>query len=259
MVIKPPGGSPDKPANTTLVQVGFQHELNYAFVSSNSKCEQQIFTYVPPGIAYGLGIDESEITMQSLQPYDTSKSNGWITTLALFYISSDLVNQLAVDVHTPNSGLYNNPNPTVNTLMNLIVPSIPLIARQTSDGGTQTGPGSASTSPGAAGGGAPFGGDAGNGQPVNPSAAAIAAPIATGGLLYGAAMVFVARRYKRKKQGHARSSSVGASSSYSNGAAWMSGGRGVRTSHGSSSSQGRSVRTQQISAPVMAENSLGWN
>jgi hypothetical protein len=258
-VIQPPGGAPTKPANTTLVQIGFQYALNYGFVSQNSVTEQQIFTYTPPGIAYDLGLDESEVKMQSLQPYDTSKTNGWITTLALFYIPSDMVNQLAVDIHTPGAGLYNTPYGTVNQLTRLIVPSIPLLAGQTYDGGTAPAASAATASPGAAGGGAPFGGDAGNGTPVNASAAAIAAPIATGGLLYGAAMVFVARRYRKKRQGHARSSSVGASSSFSGSPAWMSGARGARTSHGSGSSQTRSIRTQQISAPVMAENSLGWN
>jgi hypothetical protein len=251
-VIQPAGGVPNKPANTTLVQIGFNHYLNYAFVSSNSDSARQIFEYTPQGIAYGLSLDESTITMQSLQPYDTSTTDGYIVTLALFYIPTTMFNQLSVDIHTPSAALYNNPDDTVNTLMGLIVTSIPLQAGQTYESGSPTASSGATVSPGAAGGGAPFGGDAGNGSPVSASAAAIAAPIATGGLLYGAAMVFVARRYRKKRQGHNRASSLGGSSAYS-------GGAGPRASHGSGSSQGRSVRTQQISAPVMAENSLGWN
>lgn len=267
-VIEPAGGVPVAPKNTTLVQVGFQHELNYGFVSENPSSAQQIFAYLPQGAAYGLNIDPSSITMQSLQPYDMSKTQGWIMTLALFYIPSDQVNQLAADIHTPNSQLYNNPNPTINTLMNLIVPSIPLVAGQTmSDSDSSTSivnaQGGPAVSPGTSGGGAPFGGDSSNGSPVSPSAAAIAAPIATGGLLYGAAMVFVARRYRKKRQQRGRTNSYSSGSgSEASGSEYMAGGN-ERHSHGSYGSEGsgqnRSVRTQQISAPVMTENSLGWN
>jgi hypothetical protein len=258
-VIQPAGGVPPQPQNSTLVQIGFQHELNYGFVSENPQSASQIFTFTPQGITYGLGIGQNQVVMYTIEPYDTTKLYGYITTLCLFYVPSDMVNQLAVDLHTPNSGLYANPDPTVATLMSLIVPSIPLLAGQPLDAGTATGASSSSTvSPGAQGGGAPFGGDAGNSSPVSPTAAAIAAPIATGGLLYGAAMVFVARRYKRRRQAHQRTSSVPSTNSGGSGA-WMSGARANRHSHGSGSSNGRSIRTQQISAPVMAENSLGWN
>jgi hypothetical protein len=256
-VIQPAGGVPEQPKNSTLVQVGFQHPLNYGFVSTTPQSASQLFTYTPPGMAYGLGLDEEQVTMYSIQPYDTSKLNGYITTLALFFIPSEAVDQLAVDIHTPNAGLYNNPDDTVATLMNLLVPTIPLLAGEPINAVSPTaGSSSATVSPGSQGGGAPFGGDSSNASSASPMAAAIAAPIATGGLLYGAAMVFVARRYRRKRQGHQRTSSVPSTQSGSGGA-WMSG--AARHSHGSGSSNGRSVRTQQISAPVMAENSLGWN
>jgi len=94
---------------------------------------------------------------------------------------------------------------------------------------------------------------------------------------YGVAMFFIARRYKKKKQSHRRSSSImsnsemrqsGSPATLLTGAnQFMSGGRSSpeygtnndRNSRGSGRSAGNSARTQQISAPMMAENSLGWN
>jgi hypothetical protein len=97
--------------------------------------------------------------------------------------------------------------------------------------------------------------------------------------MYGAAMFIVARRYKRKRQ-HRRASSMGSSQAsemrYTDaGSPAMMGGAlmsrefssyggaaapGGRNSHGSGrSGMGGSVRTAAISAPVAAENSLGWN
>lgn len=119
-----------------------------------------------------------------------------------------------------------------------------------------------------------------NSSPVRAKSVGIAAGVVCGAAAYGAAMFFVARRYRKRKQSHRRSPSMlsspvlsGTSPDYTVGAgtALMSGGRGdgdrsstphngyyyERNSRGSghSGSTGR----QQISAPVMAENSLGWN
>jgi hypothetical protein len=198
--------------------------------------------------------------MFNIQPYDTSKSMGYITTLALLYVPTDMVNQLAIDLHTPNSGVYNNADSTTQTLMSFINPAIPLIAGQPMDGTVQAqdagASGGESIVAGSPQGGAPFGGDSGNSSTVKSSAVAIGTATAAGVVLYGAAMGLVARRYrnKKKKARHSRNSSITGSEP-----AWMSGAGYARNSHGSGSSQGRSIRSQGISAPVMSENSLGWN
>ncbi|RDA88719.1 hypothetical protein CP532_4071 [Ophiocordyceps camponoti-leonardi (nom. inval.)] len=101
--------------------------------------------------------------------------------------------------------------------------------------------------------------------------------IVSAGVVYGAVMFIIARRYKRKKQTHRRSSSVSNSQNssemrYTGGAspALMGGALPSRDyfsyrpegrdSHGSGrSGMGNSGRTANISAPVAAENSLGWN
>jgi hypothetical protein len=255
-VIAPPGGPIKAPENTTLIQIGFTHELNYGFVSTNPTSAQQIFKFLPDGVAYGLLVGNENAKMFNIQPYDTSKAMGYITTLALMYIPTDLVNQLAVDLHTPNSGVYNNPDSTTATLMSFINPAIPLIAGQPMDGTFSGQQAAATTAAGSPQGGAPFGGDSGNSQTVKSSAVAIGTATAAGVVLYGAAMGLVARRYrnKKKKARHSRNTSITGSEP-----AWMAGAGYSRHSHGSGSSQGRSIRSQGISAPVMAENSLGWN
>ncbi|RDA91036.1 hypothetical protein CP533_2555 [Ophiocordyceps camponoti-saundersi (nom. inval.)] len=138
---------------------------------------------------------------------------------------------------------------------------------------------------GAANGGSP--GSSGDGQngpnPGNQSekekltTMGVAFGVVGAGVMYGAAMFIIARRYKRKKQTHRRSSSVSNSQNssemrYTGGAspALMGGALPSRDyfsyrpegrdSHGSGrSGMGNSGRTANISAPVAAENSLGWN
>ena len=84
-------------------------------------------TYLPQGIAYDLNIPTSSVVVQSLGPYDTIHSLGYVTTLAYVYVPQSLVNQLQLDVQNPSSPLYNNPDSTVHTLMGLINAAIPIV------------------------------------------------------------------------------------------------------------------------------------
>jgi len=271
-VIQPPGGIPVAPNDTALVQVGFNYGLNYPFVSTTPGSANQIFEFLPQGIAYGLGITSDQVVMHALEPYDTTKDLGYITTLALFNLPSDVVNQMAVELHTPVSKLYQHPNPSVQTLMGMINPSFAVLAGQPLDGTRPTNADPAATTSATANdGGAPLGGDSGMSMPVKTTSVGIGLGVAAGAVVYGAAMVYIARRYKQRKSRHQRASSVPTTEyGYASGGAgaWMSGARGPgrgsggrdsRNSGNSGSSNGRSVRTQQISAPVMSENSLGWN
>ena len=277
-VITPPGGAPDQPANTTLIQIGFLYPLNYPFVLANSLSQRQIFKYVPPGIAYGLGIPEGNVTMQTLRAYDTTKDMHYITTLALAYIPSNMVEKLTLGLQTPVSDIYNNPDKSVKTLFTMVNPMLPIMGDDSMGSSPTSNTGSPSSTPsGYIEPGAPIGGGMGNDMPVRPSAAGIGTGVVLGAAAYGAAMFFVARRYKQRRQSHQRSPSLlsspvmsGSNHDFAS-AALMSGARGDglrsaspmdgygygRNSRGS----GRSGSTgrQQISAPVMAENSLGWN
>jgi hypothetical protein len=258
-----------------LIQLGFLFSLNYQFVVANSTSSLQIFAYLPPCIADGLGLKPEEIVMHSLVPYNTQATLGYITTIALAFIPTNMVTTLQLDLHSPMATIYNNPDVTLNTLANYINPAIPITGSLIGGSGASgTGSSSVATSGAASGNGGVFNPDS---QDQTPAVQGATAGIVVGAVgaaaAYGAAMFFVARRYKRRKQGHRRSSSIQSpaemrqsSSQVLMGGVFMSGGRTTpsaaptgRDCRGSGRSAGNSARTQQISAPMMAENSLGWN
>jgi len=157
--------------------------------------------------------------------------------------------------------------------MNYINPAIPITPGSDIAGqATATGSGSAASSSAASGNNGVFNTDSQNtSTTVSGTTAGIAMAAIGGSAAYGAAMFLIARRYKKRKQNHRRSSSLinpaemrTAGSPALMGGAYMSGGRTSsnpgqdRNSRGSGRT-GNSARTQQISAPMMAENSLGWN
>ncbi|KAG9238518.1 hypothetical protein BJ875DRAFT_351303, partial [Amylocarpus encephaloides] len=234
----------------------------------------QIFKYLPKGIADGLGLDVSQVVLQSLAPLDTTAQMGYITTLAMAYIPASLVATLSMDILIPTARIYDNDDSSVETLVNYINPAIPITPGATLDGSGD--PNLASPSPTGDPKDDPFNNPENQNQ--SPGAKGTTAGIAMaaigGSAAYGAAMFLVARRYKKRKQGHKRSSSImshsemrqSGSPAMGGANAFMSGGRispggtaNDRNSRGSGRSAGNSARTQQISAPMMAENSLGWN
>jgi hypothetical protein len=271
-VITPEGGVPEKPDNSTLIQIGFLYGLNYEFVVNSSTAVAQIFTYLPMGVTGGLEIPKREMVMQYLQPYNTLPTAGYITTLAMAYIPTEELDKLSVDLLNPMSSLYTEGSDSVKTLMGMIDPTVPLLAGSQLAGGTPIN----SADPSATGEGGGDGGsgfeDNSSGGPVNPSSVGIALGAVGGAVVYGAAMFLVARRYKKRKAAHQRSSSVqsggrrahentnlmtGARNSYGSRFPQRGGSRNSDRSDDSGNSN-RSGRTY-ISPPVMAENSLGWN
>ena len=267
------------PENSTLIQVGFDFGLHYPFVVSQQESASQIFAYLPEGISYGLGISKSDVVMNALLPYDTSQTLGYITTLAQAYVPAELVTQLQLDLHVSNSLMYENTDDTVHTLMAMINPTIPILPGAAMDGiAAASIQNAAATASSSAGDGAPLGSDSGSTKKVSSTSVGIGVSAVAGAAVYAAAMVYVARRYRQKRKGHQRASSVptaGRMSQVSGGGMggfFMSGGNGGRGSNRASaagsggrysrasggSSNGRSVREQGISAPIMSENSLGW-
>ena len=260
-----------------MVQLGFLFALNYQFVVGNPLSSAQIFQYLPLGVADGLGLRGDQFVMHSLVPLDTTKELGYVTTLAMAYMPSNMVSTLGLDLHVPAAPIYNNADPSVNTLMNYIDPAIPLTPGSTLSGSAATGTGSGSqaTSTSNSGNSGVFNtNDQNTSSSVKATTAGVAVAAVGAAAAYGAAMFFIARRYKKRKQAHRRSSSLNSSEMRQSGSpallgganAYMSGGRTTpgtggndRNSRGSGRSNGNSARTQQISAPMMAENSLGWN
>jgi hypothetical protein len=258
------------------IQIGFTYPLNYVFVSGNPVAAAQIFQLLPRALADASKISIDKLQISKLVPYDTLNDWGYITTIAKLNYPSTLVATLQMELWSPNSAFYNNADPIVRNLTALVNNRIDL-SGNISDGGSNSG--------GATGGGGggsnsnnndAFGSGNQGDQSSKQKATTAGIAVAAVGLsaMYGAAMFIVARRYKRKRQGHRRANSVTSTQASSEmrytgtgspalmGGALMSrdtstyGGVGGRDSHASG---GHSARTANISAPVATENSLGWN
>lgn len=275
-MIEPNTGIPATPPESQLIQVAFAYPLNYPFVLQNALSQAQIFQWLPVGIELGLGLSNNSVVMQSLKPYDTTASLGYVTTLAMAYIPKGFVDSLQLAIRTSVSEIYNTKNPSVNTLMSYINPAIGIQVGSTIGAGTTAADGGApaSSPPNVVDAGGIFNtASQSTSSGIKGSTAGIVVGVAGAAAAYGAGMFFIARRYKRRQQVHRRSSSIVNASemrqagSALTGGVFMSGGRlspvpsppylsEARNSHGSGQS---SARTAQISAPMMAENSLGWN
>ena len=269
------GGPGTQPPNTALINIAFRYELNYLFVYNHTVSQEQIFHYIPQGICWGLEIDAQQIRMQSLRAWDTYEDVGYVTTLALAWIPEGLVDSLGFLVSTSVSRFYHNPDNSTNFLLSMINSAIPIIGSNDTDGISPPFGNIPSETGTAKNNGAPIGGDIGNSEHVRASSVGIGVGVACGAAAYGAAMFFVARRYKKRRQSHVRSPSMFSSPVMSHagpdagaGAALMSGAMGERSAspyydndgRAGSRGSGRSGSSRhQISAPVMAENSLGWN
>ena len=269
------GGPGSQPPNTRLINVAFRYPLNYLFVYNHTDSQKQIFYYIPQGISYGLEIENTQIKMQSLRAWDTYEDVGYVTTLALAWIPEGLVDNLALLVSTPVSRFYHNPDNSTAFLLSMINNAIPITGSNGTDGGTTPFGNIPPDTTSAKTAGAPIGGDIGNSEHVRASSVGIGVGVACGAAAYGAAMFFVARRYKKRRLSHTRSPSMFSSPVMSHagpdagaGAALMSGAMGERSAspyydndgRAGSRGSGRSGSSRhQISAPVMAENSLGWN
>jgi hypothetical protein len=216
---------------------------------------------------------------------DTQNSLGYITTCAIVSYPETMVEALALNITLPNTALYNNENRLIYNLTQQINPAIPITLGENYDGVGGGAGGNAGGNPGGGGsgsGGDPFAGSGGNSDGQSGAQRGTTAGIVSGAVAvaaaYGVVMFVVARRYKRKKQSHRRASSISNPSEMSEagrGSPALMGGAllsrdftssygampaGGRDSQGSGrSGMGNSGRTQFISAPVAAGNSLGWN
>jgi hypothetical protein len=276
------------PEDTKLIQIGFREGYNWPFVVANDRAAAQIFTLLPRALAEAAGFDISKAVVKKLVWMDTQKSLGYITTAAHVTYPISMVNALSIDIKLPNSALYNNDDQLVYNFTQLINPAIPIEVGEYPDGvggGSGGGSGGGGNSAGGGSNSDPFGtsGDSNSGGQSS-SQRGTTAGIVSGAVAvaaaYGVVMFVVARRYKRKKQAHRRASSISNSnpsdmSEVGRGSPALMGGAllsrdftssygatapGGRDSHGSGrSGMGNSGRTQFISAPVAAENSLGWN
>lgn len=271
---------PTEPLGSTLIQISFLYAENYEFIATQPLAAAQIFRFLPEALAHAgsFNLNDGQIVMHSIVPYDTIEPLGYITSQALVYYPSDAVEQLRLDVKIPQSDLYTNNNDLVRNLTREINTAIDIILGSTLDGsGGDAGDNGGNPTDTGRPNNDPFNGGSQEGTTSGQKgmAAGIAVGAASVAGAYGAAMFIIARRYKKKKQAHKRSSSVLSHSEMRQtpspalmGGALLSrdftGYGGVagntRDSQGSGRSGGNtSARTANISAPVAAENSLGWN
>jgi hypothetical protein len=102
------------------VIVAFKEPFDYRFLNSNKAAQTQVFTYLPQGVAHGLGIPLNAITMHSMSPWDTQSELGYVQALAHFYIYWSYVPLIATGLANPSSAFYSNPDPAVSALMGLV-------------------------------------------------------------------------------------------------------------------------------------------
>lgn len=271
------------PDDTILIQVGFLKGYNYPFVVETDRAAAQIFSLVPLALSQAGGFDISKAQVKRLVPMDTQNSLGYITTCAIVSYPKSMVETLSIDIKLANSPLYNNPDQLIYNLTQQINPAIPIIVGQYPDGLGGTIDGGSGDTTGGGPNSDPFGTNgnsdaSGQSSSQRGTTAGIVSGAVAVAAAYGVVMFVVARRYKRKKQSHRRASSISNPSEMSEagrGSPALMGGAllsrdftssygavppGGRDSHGSGrSGMGNSGRTQFISAPVAAENSLGWN
>lgn len=271
------------PDGSVPIQIGFLFPLNYMFVSKNTVAAAQIFKYLPVALADSGGFSTDRILISKIVPYDTRDQWGYITALAKVHYPQSMLDNLQMDLLAPNSALYNNNLEIVRNLTSVINTKVDLFGNVDGD---YTGD-SGNNDSGSNRNNDAFDNGGSDGQSAKQKATTAGIAVGAFGLsvMYGAAMFIVARRYKRKRQGHRRTSSIGSSQRSSemrytgHGSPALMGGAlmsrdfsnygatndpavrpGGRDSHGSGrSGMGNSARTAYISAPVAAENSLGWN
>jgi hypothetical protein len=259
--------------------------FNYKFLARNTVAAAQLFKYLPKGLADAGGFSKDRILISKIIPMDTQSKWGYITAIAKIHYPENMIDSLQADLITPNSLLYNNDLEIVRNLTSVINNKIDIFGDMENDSNSNSGDSDDSGS----GGNDGFGNSGEGDKTAKQKATTAGIAVGAVGLsvMYGAAMFLVARRYKRKKQlGHRRASSIGSSQRSSemaytgNGSPALMGGAlmsrdfssygaqgehppvrpGGRDSHGSGrSGMGNSARTAYISAPVAAENSLGWN
>lgn len=280
-------GNKPAPKGTIPIQIGFLFQLNYNFVSTNADAAAQIFNYLPPALAGVAGISADKVPVTKLVPFDTRRDLGYITTLAKVNWPESQLDALKNALWEPSSALYNNEQGIVRSLTAIINPKIPLLATGDDNGSSGNGGVSGTGAGGSSsGGGDPFNSSGDSSSNDNSKQKATTIGIAVGslgiGVMYGAAMFIVARRYKRKRslrRANAANDAASAEMQYTdNGSPALMGGALVsaqNTSYGGVSSHsgpvissqtstgGRSnpsaARSAGISHPVATENSLGWS
>ncbi|KAJ5543104.1 hypothetical protein N7535_005533 [Penicillium sp. DV-2018c] len=259
--ITPSNDASEAPSDSVLLQLGFNGQLPWSFVATTPLSSSQIFNYTPQAIEFALPtLSSKELpVMFALEPYYNWQATGYNATLAIFYFPRDKVDALRALKVNPNSALYNQKSESIQSLMSMVDSTIPLEFSGNRPNGKSDsvgGHGDGGNTDDSDGGNNNNGDGSAGSSKAKASSVGIGVGVVAGAAAYGAGMFWVARRYRKRKQLHQRSSSTVEQMSQGGSAAGSLFAGGSRApSHGSRGT----ARSQMISAPVMAENSLGWN
>ncbi|KAJ5146602.1 uncharacterized protein N7515_001166 [Penicillium bovifimosum] len=242
------------PSNSILLQLGFDSQLPWPFVATTPLSSSQIFNYTPQAIENALPTHSAKniAVMFALQPYYNWQTAGYNATLAIFYFPLDNVNTLRGLKVNPTSALYSQSNKNIQSLMAMVDPTIPLeFSGNYPIGGSNSNAGGGGTGSGRNGspasGNIYSDGSASNFK-INAGSIGVVIGAVAGAGAYGAGMFWLARHYRKRKRFHQRSGSSVNHMGQGNSVCGQRADRRVRRGHG---------RSQKISVPTMAENSLG--
>ncbi|KAM4055180.1 hypothetical protein HRG_005982 [Hirsutella rhossiliensis] len=285
-------GKKDPPPahDTANITIGFHDVVSPQYPNDNGATysfSMEALDLLPVLLALSLNSSSNPDITEKIQGIrvEVCKDPEWGNAIAhvSFPNGEGMVSKLQTDLRLAASPIYNSGNATLNKIADKIYKPHDITSKYCDGGGNGGGavPGDNAVPPNNEQPPTDPFGTTGPGDGPTPRSAATTGGIVAGALgfslMYGAAMFIVARRYKRKKQSHRRSNSVtnsqnssemrytgGGSPALMGGALvsreYFSYGAGGRDSRGSGrSGMGNSGRTANISAPVAAENSLGWN
>lgn len=276
--IRPSGSSQDPPDGAIAVYIGFSSRLNYVFVSDNLDAASSIIALLPRALADAGDMSAADIPVNALVPYDTRQQWGYITTLAKIYYPATLVDKLQVDVSTPTSKLYNNLDSVVRNLTVFINPRIDVRGNIKLGGPTTTTGPTLTSSTGSNNDAFAANNTGEQSSKQRATTIGIATGAVGGSMMCGAILVWLSSRYKRRKLAFQRLNPVArapdgdcSSSMYCSGL-WhvesgaynlrhglQSGEKLGKTPSGTTKTSERSTHSMpKISAPIRAENSLGW-
>ncbi|GCE97868.1 hypothetical protein ZYGM_003234 [Zygosaccharomyces mellis] len=154
-----------EPPDSSTITIGFKRQINYNFLVNNPLSSAQIFAFLPDVLVYPFNynqhaekathtnvslqnkrerttllpyrdaildkkrrtqvINPSDVQMIQIMPM-LSRDRSYLVSLAELYFPARYVDKLKDYMKDPDSRLYNNSNPTLFALADLIDPSIPL-------------------------------------------------------------------------------------------------------------------------------------
>ena len=135
------GSSAEPAEGYTLITIGFKKALNYQFVISNPQSSVQIMSFLPEVLNNPFNYNLTDIDVVRLVPLQ-DESIPYLVTVAECYFPESLISSLSRMIKNSSSPLYTKKvsKNAINTLAQLIDPSIPIVGliRDSNDSNTSS-------------------------------------------------------------------------------------------------------------------------